>query len=58
LMAAYGCGAARVARQHLVRAARDTEDVNRSRPRWLALASGLAGIVALTSASLLYAYTL
>ena len=58
LMAAYGCGAERVGRQHLVRAARDTEDVNRSRPRWLALASGLAGIVALTSASLLYAYSL
>ena len=58
LMAAYGCGAERVGRQHLLRAARDTEDVNRGRARWLALASGLAGIVALTSASLLYAYSL
>ena len=32
------------------------EDVVQRRPRWLALVSGLAGLVALTSASLIYAY--
>ncbi len=58
LMAAYGCGAVRVQREHIVRAARDTEAADRSRPRWLAVASGVAGILALTSASLLYAYSL
>lgn len=58
LMAAYGSNATTVKRQHLLRAARDTEDVLRSRPRWLTLISGLAGLIALTSASLLYAYNL
>ena len=58
LMAAYGCGSHYVKRQHLLRAARDTEDVRRPRPRWLTLISGLAGLIALTSASLLYAYSL
>jgi MSHA biogenesis protein MshM len=58
LMAAYGCGAQNIKRQHLLRAARDTEDVQRLRPRWLTLISGLAGLIALTSASLLYAYSL
>lgn len=58
LMAAYGSGARCIKRQHLLRAARDTEDVRRARPRWLTLLSGLAGLIALTSASLLYAYSL
>jgi len=58
LMAAYGCGATCVRREHLKRAARDTEDVRRPRARWLALLSSLAGLLALTSASLLYAYSL
>jgi MSHA biogenesis protein MshM len=58
LMAAYGCGAHSVAGGHLKRAIHDTRDAPVRRSRWLALASGLAGIVALTSASLLYAYSL
>jgi MSHA biogenesis protein MshM len=58
LMAAYGSGMRRISRAHLQRAANDTEDVVRRKPRWLALVSGLAGVIALTSASLLYAYGL
>ena len=58
LMAAYGAGAQRVGRDHLKRAVRDTQDVTPGRRSWLAIASGLAGILALTSASLLYAYGL
>lgn len=58
LMAAYGCGAVQVHSRHLASAARDTEAAASAGPRWLAFASGLAGIVALTSASLLYAYSL
>lgn len=58
LMAAFGAGAASVQRSHVERAARDTEDVRPRRHRWLALFTGLAGVLALTSAGLLYAYTL
>jgi MSHA biogenesis protein MshM len=58
LMATYGSGALRVKRAHLLRAANDTEDVIRRKSHWLALASGLAGFIALTSAGLLYAYGL
>jgi MSHA biogenesis protein MshM len=58
LMAAYGCGAPLVGRRHLVRAARDTEDVAPARPSWLAVASSLLGFAALTGAGMLYAYTL
>jgi MSHA biogenesis protein MshM len=58
LMAAYGQGASRPGRVHLRRAVIDSADVRRRRPRWLAIASGLAGVVALTSATLLYAYSL
>ena len=58
LMAAYGCGALRVDRRHLIRAAHDTDAAKPLGRHWLAFVSGLAGIVALTSASLLYAYSL
>ncbi|MGD8842529.1 MAG: AAA family ATPase [Gammaproteobacteria bacterium] len=58
LMAAYGCGATRVGRRHLVRAARDTEEVAPARVPWFAVLSGLLGFVALTGASMIYAYTL
>ncbi len=58
LMAAYGAGNPQVRSGHLQRAACDTEDVKRRTPRWLTLVSGLAGIAALTSAGLLYAYSL
>ena len=58
LMAAYGCGSQRVSGCHLGRAIRDTRESTRMQRGWLAFASGLAGIIALTSASLLYAYGL
>ena len=58
LMAAYGAGDTRVKRIHLQRAAIDTEDVRHRKSHWLALASGLAGLIALSSAGLLYAYSL
>lgn len=58
MMSAFGMGDLRIKHCHLKLAARDTEDVLHRKPRWLAIASGLAGLVALTSASLLYAYTL
>lgn len=56
LMSAYGMGDRRIKSVHLRLAAKDTEDVNARTPRWLALVSSLAGLVALTSAGLLYAY--
>jgi MSHA biogenesis protein MshM len=58
MMAAYGAGATTLTPKHIRLAAKDTEDTRKSRPRWIALASGLAGLLALTSASLLYAYGL
>jgi len=58
MMSAFGMGDLRIKHCHLKLAARDTEDVVFKKPRWLAIVSGLAGLVALTSASLLYAYTL
>ena len=58
LMAAYGAGCPQVRHGHLQRAARDTEDVTRRKPRLLTIASGLVGLAALTSAGLLYAYGL
>ena len=57
LMAAYGSGSLEIRRNHIERAARDTEDVQ-SRSRWLPMATGLAGLIALTSAGLIYAYGL
>jgi MSHA biogenesis protein MshM len=54
MMSAFGMGDLRIKHNHLKLAARDTEDVALKKPRWLAIASGLA---ALTSASLIYAYT-
>jgi MSHA biogenesis protein MshM len=56
LMAAYGGGVPIVKPAHIASAARDTEDVSRHRPRWVAFASGLAGLLAFASAGLLYAY--
>ena len=58
LMAAYGSGTMQVKRVHLLHAASDTEDVVGRKPRWLAVVSGLLGLAALTSAGLLYAYSL
>ena len=58
LMAAYGSGTMQVKRMHLLHAASDTEDVVGRKPRWLAVVSGLVGLAALTSAGLLYAYSL
>lgn len=58
LMAAYGSGSLEIRRTHIQRAARDTEDVLHRRPRWLTIVTGLAGLIALTSAGLLYAYGL
>ena len=56
LMAAYGAGDSKVGVRHVGRAATDTEDARQGKPGWLALASGLAGLIALTSAGLIYAY--
>ena len=56
LMAAYGAGDSKVGARHVGRAATDTEDARQGRPGWLTLASGLAGLIALTSAGLIYAY--
>lgn len=58
LMAAYGSGTMQVKRMHLLHAASDTEDVVGRKPRWLAVVSSLVGLAALTSAGLLYAYSL
>ena len=58
LMAAYGSGSAEICHDHIKCAANDTEDVLKHKPRWLAIATGLAGLIALTSAGLLYAYGL
>ncbi len=58
LMSAYGSGSLTVKRSHVKRAARDTEDTLHRRPRWLKVATGLAGLITLTGAGLLYAYTL
>jgi len=58
LMAAYGAGCPQVRAGHLQRAARDTEDVTRRKPRWLTLVSSLVGLAALTSAGWLYAFSL
>ncbi|MGI9321836.1 MAG: AAA family ATPase, partial [Thiogranum sp.] len=58
LMAAYGSGSLAIRRVDIRRAARDTEDVLQRRPRWLTIVTGLAGLIALTSAGLLYAYGL
>jgi MSHA biogenesis protein MshM len=56
MMSAFGMGDRRIRHCHLKLAARDTEDVVIKKPRWLAVVTGVAGLVALTSASLLYAY--
>ena len=56
MMAAYGAGAVTIGPAHIRLAANDTEDTRNSRNRWIALASGFAGLLALTSAGLLYAY--
>lgn len=56
LMAAYGSGSNGVDGTHVRAAATDTEDTCNRKPGWLALISGLAGLIALTSAGLLYAY--
>lgn len=56
LMAAYGSGSVGVGPTHVRRAAADTEDTRPRKPGWLARVSGLAGLIALTSAGLLYAY--
>ena len=58
LMAAYGSGSAEISHDHIKCAAKDTEDVLKHKPRWPAIATGLAGLIALTSAGLLYAYGL
>jgi len=58
LMAAYGRGERAVQPRHLRSAARDTDAACRPRPVWLTFATGLAGLVALTGASLLYACSL
>jgi MSHA biogenesis protein MshM len=58
LMAAYGAGTTFITPKQVRLAAKDTEDTRNPRPRWIALASALAGVLALTSASLLYAYGL
>jgi MSHA biogenesis protein MshM len=58
LMAAYGSASSDIRRIHIQRAARDTEDVLHRQRRWVPIATGLAGLIALTSAGLLYAYSL
>jgi len=58
MMAAYGAGAKKISTAHIRLAAMDTEDTCHSKRRWIALASGFAGLLALTSAGLLYAYGL
>jgi len=55
LMAAYGTGSTRVTLTHVRRAAGDTEGITVGRRRWITLASGVAGLLALTSAGWLYA---
>jgi len=56
MMAAYGSGSATVGVTHIRRAAADTDATRSRKPGWLALVSGLAGLIALTGAGLLYAY--
>ena len=58
MMAAYGSGANNVKSVHIRRASRDTEDVLKRKPGWRTVVSGLFGLLALTSAGLLYAYSL
>ncbi len=58
LMSAYGAGHTGITARHIRLAAKDTEDTRKPGPRWITLASGFAGLLALTSASLLYAYGL
>lgn len=59
LMAAYGTGSRRVTLAHMRRAVRDTEGMQGNhRPRLVALVSTLAGLLALGSAGLLYAFSL
>ncbi len=58
-MAAYGTGSRRVTLAHMRRAVRDTEGMQGNhRPRLVALVSTLAGLLALGSAGLLYAFSL
>jgi len=58
LMAAYGTGCTRIRAVHLRRAALDSEDIMRHKPRWPTFLSGLVGLLALTSAGWLYAFSL
>jgi len=58
LMAAYGAGASHVTLSHVRRSIRDTEGISHSRRRWVTLASTVAGLLALTSAGWLYAFSL
>ncbi len=58
LMSAYGTGETVVARVHVRRAAQDTEDAGNSGAGRLRLASAFAGLITLTGAGLLYAYSL
>ncbi|TCK16870.1 MSHA biogenesis protein MshM [Thiogranum longum] len=58
MMAAYGAGATQIGVTYIRLAAKDTEDTCHSHRRRVAMASGLAGLLALTSAGLLYAYGL
>ena len=57
LMAAYGAGCTQIRPVHLRRAALDTEDIVHRKPRRLAFLSGLVGLLALTSAGWLYAFS-
>ena len=56
MMAAYG--ATQIGASYIRLAAKDTEDTCTSRRRLVAIISGLSGLLALTSAGLLYAYGL
>jgi len=58
MLAAYGAGKTGVTLSHVRRAANDTEDIASHTPRWLAIGSGIAGLIALTGAGLLYGYPL
>ena len=56
MMCAYGRGDLRIGKQHILRAATDTEDVQSRPSHRLALATGLFGLLTLTSAGLLAAW--
>ncbi len=56
MMAAYGAGARSITPAHIRLAASDTDDTRTPPHRWVKLATALLGALALTSASLLYAY--